>query len=119
VKLALDEPEQAMLRRALDGWSDLVSSSLLRVECLRACARYGADRVARAEAGLRGVSLVPMDDPLLMSAAALEPPGLRSLDAIHLATALSLGNDLGAMYVYDDRLAATARAAGITVEAPG
>lgn len=64
------------------------------------------------------MTLVPLDDKVLLAAAALEPATLRSLDAIHLATALSLGGDLGAMYVYDARLAAAARAAGIRVEAP-
>jgi uncharacterized protein len=61
---------------------------------------------------------VPIDDPVLDLAAGLEPPALRSLDAIHLATALSLGDDLGAMYVYDERLRAAAIAAGLRAEAP-
>jgi predicted nucleic acid-binding protein len=85
---------------------------------VRACARYGAQSAARAEAGLEAVTLVPLDAAVLRDAARIEPAALRSLDAIHLSTALSLGADLGAMYVYDERLAAVARAAGIRVEAP-
>jgi uncharacterized protein len=88
------------------------------VEVLRATARYGPEEVARAAAALNGVVLVPLDDAVLYVAARLEPPTLRSLDAIHLATALSLGPDLGAMFVYDERLAAAARDAGLRVEAP-
>jgi predicted nucleic acid-binding protein len=95
-----------------------VSSALLRVEALRACARYGADEVARAASALAGLALVPLDDQVLEAAATLTPAELRSLDAIHLATALSLGGELGAMFVYDERLAAAALAAGIRVEAP-
>jgi uncharacterized protein len=118
VKLALDEPEETALREQLDGWGGLVSSALLRVEALRACARYGPGRTARAAAGLGAVTLIPLDDRVLDGAATLEPPTLRSVDAIHLATALSLGDDLGAMFVYDERLAEAARAVGVCVEAP-
>jgi predicted nucleic acid-binding protein len=88
------------------------------VEARRACGRYGPRFVARVDEALAGTSLVDLDDAVVEAAARLHPPELRSLDAIHLATALSLGNDLGAMYVYDGRLADAARAAGIRVEAP-
>jgi predicted nucleic acid-binding protein len=118
VKLPLREREHAALRVDLSQWDGLASSALLRVEAERACARYGARFVARVHASLERALLLPLDDTVLDAAAALEPATLRSLDAIHLATALSLGDDLGAMYVYDDRLAAAARAAGIRVEAP-
>jgi predicted nucleic acid-binding protein len=118
VKLALDEPEETALREQLDAWDGLVSSALLQVEAFRACARYGLGPSARAAAGLGAVTLIPLDDRVLDAAAVLEPPTLRSLDAIHLATALSLEDDLGAMFVYDERLAQAARAAGLRVEAP-
>jgi uncharacterized protein len=52
------------------------------------------------------------------AAAKLEPPSLRTLDAVHLASALSLGDDLGAFVAYDRRLAEAAEAAGIEVLAP-
>jgi len=55
---------------------------------------------------------------VLETAATLEPPGLRTLDAIHLASALSLGTDLGAMVVYDERLATAAESNGVAVVAP-
>ena len=59
-----------------------------------------------------------MDDTVLAIARRLDPSELRSLDAIHLATALSIGGDLGALFSYDDRLAAAATAAGLRVLAP-
>jgi len=58
-----------------------------------------------ARARLRGVDLIPIDDAILEVAALLEPPLLRSLDAIHLATARALGSDLGVLITYDRRLA--------------
>jgi predicted nucleic acid-binding protein len=118
MKLPFREAEHTALRRALRGSEGLVSSALLAVEARRAAARYGVLYIARAEKALGGVALVAIDDPVVESAARLEPPELRSLDAIHLATALSLGDDLGAMYVYDDRLAGAAREVGIRVESP-
>jgi predicted nucleic acid-binding protein len=106
------------LRGELSGWDGLVSSALIRVEALRACARYGPEYVSNAETGLDALALVPIDDAVLDDAARLEPATMRSLDAIHLATALSPGDDLGAMFVYDERLAVAARGAGVRVDAP-
>src|SRR3712207_9247842 len=64
--------------------------------------------VPRARALLAGVDLVPMSPDVLEVAADLAPPSLRSLDAVHLATALSLGSALDAFVVYDERLAQAA-----------
>lgn len=89
------------------------------VESLRACARYGPQFVARARAGLAGLAMLPIDDDLLHAAAGLPPPELRSLDAIHLATALSIGDRLGVMLCYDERLTEAARSAGLPVVSPG
>jgi predicted nucleic acid-binding protein len=118
VKLPLSEPQRVELRHALAGHDGLVASALLRVEAERACARYGAVFAERARAALGGVALIPVDEAVISAAATLEPPGLGTLDAIHLATALSLGSELEAMYVYDARLAAAAAAAGIVALAP-
>jgi uncharacterized protein len=96
----------------------LVSSKLLHVEMLRAARRRGPDIVARAQIQLRGVRLIDIDDRVLELAAKIEPTLLRSLDAIHLATAQALGPDLGVIVTYDQRLAAGARALGLPVEAP-
>ena len=72
----------------------------------------------RAEAVLDTVALVAIDDAVLVRAADLVPTTLRSLDAIHLATAHHVREDLDSMIVYDERLAAAAREAGLIVEAP-
>lgn len=95
-----------------------MSSALLRAEALRACARYGAKFVARAEAALERVALIPLDESLLGDAGRIEPPALRTLDAVHLATAAALGGELGVLVTYDRRLGDAARDRGLRVEAP-
>jgi len=62
-----------------------------------------------------GIDFLAIDGAIVAAASRLEPPLLRTLDAIHLATALSLGDDLGALLTFDLRLAAAARAAGLNV----
>ena len=64
------------------------------------------------------VAVIELDAPIAASAAKADPPALRSLDAIHLASALSLGSELEAFVTYDARLADAAREAGLTVVAP-
>ena len=68
---------------------------------------------------LAPLAIVPLDEAVWDTAAAVASPSLRSLDAIHLATALSLGDDLGAFCCYDLRLRADAKDAGLTVLSPG
>jgi predicted nucleic acid-binding protein len=118
VKLALGEDHWEALRTELARWGGTVSSALLSVEAVRACARYGPEYAAQAEAGLRRVALLPIDSAVLASAARLAPLALRSLDAIHLATALSLGVDLGVLIAYDARLLDAARQQGVVVVEP-
>lgn len=64
------------------------------------------------------MTLLPIDDETLEIAADLDPPELRSLDAIHLAATLSLGGELRRMYCYDARLCAVALSRGIDVRQP-
>jgi predicted nucleic acid-binding protein len=118
VKLVAREPETDALVQAVRADASLVSSALAWTEVLRAVRRVAGD-VGRAEAVLRGLALVPIDDGILRSAAALTPKTIRTLDAIHLATALSLGADVSRLVAYDERLARAAREAGVTVAAPG
>lgn len=119
LKLVVVEPESAALQKALARWPDQVSATLLRTEAIRALRRAGMpDRVGSARRLMRGLTLVRIDEPMLDTAADLEPAHLRSLDAIHLAAALSVGPDLGAFLTYDARLAAAAVDAGLVVEAP-
>jgi predicted nucleic acid-binding protein len=121
VKLVLPEAESAALLESLAAWPERVSSELARVEVMRAARRASAGPIAerRAEEILAGLHLLKIDSDILGRASRLGPPALRSLDAIHLASALSLGDDLGAMAVYDTGLATAAAASGMEILAPG
>lgn len=68
---------------------------------------------------MEGVSLLPLDDPILDRATELEPAGLRSLDALHLATALSIRDEIGVFVTYDERLGRAAEGQGLKVAQPG
>jgi uncharacterized protein len=118
VKLVKDEPESAALDAALEAWPRKSSSALLEVEGPRAARRTNPLAYDAARALIGGMELVEIDADIRRAAAALEDPGLRSLDAIHLATALSLGDRCGAFFAYDDRLIAAARAHGLGVTVP-
>jgi predicted nucleic acid-binding protein len=119
VKLVKDEPESAALDTALEAWPRKSSSALLEVEGPRAARRTNPLAYDAARALIGGMELVEIDADIRRAAAALEDPGLRSLDAIHLATALSLGDRCGAFFAYDERLIAAARAHGLSVTVPG
>jgi predicted nucleic acid-binding protein len=119
IKLVFEEPESAALERFLIEWPVRVSSRLARVEVLRAARTVRDATVARhADDVLAAIDLITADARLLVEATEIEPLSLRTLDAVHLATALSLQPDLAGMVVYDRRLSAAARAAGLTVWAP-
>ena len=118
VKLVKDEPESAALDAALEAWPRKSSSALLEVEGPRAARRTNPLAFDAARALIGGMELIEIDAAIRRAAAALPDAGLRSLDAIHLATALSLGERCGAFFAYDDRLIAAARAHGLTVTVP-
>ena len=119
VKLLVREPETVALRRELKQWPRRASSGLLRVELLRAVRRAGLPRaMAGARRQLAAIHLVRLDDSLLDHASGLGPPTLRSLDAIHLASALSLGADLGTIITYDQRMIDGVVALGLPLTSP-
>ena len=119
VKVVVEEAESSALRAFLAaGGARRVSSALLRTEALRAVRHLGPDALATAREGLRRVDLVGIDDRILDVAGILEPRVLRTLDAIHLATALALGDDLDAIVTYDERMLAAAKLMGLTAAAP-
>lgn len=120
VKLVLSEPESEVLFHLLSDYPERVTSALARVEVLRAVGRAGGDEamLQRAEGVLDRLGLVRIDTKVLKAAARLEPGNLRSLDAIHLATALSLEGQLFGMAVYNTCLAKAAEANGVAVLAP-
>lgn len=95
-----------------------VSSALMAVESLQACARYGAGYERAAREWMLGLSLLPIDDRVLDIATEVEPRGLRSLDALHLATALSVREELDTFFTYDGRLGEAAQANGLKVASP-
>ncbi len=117
IKLVRSEPESQALRAELAG-RELLSSVLLSVEGRRAARRYGALAARRARAALATVTLLAIDTQIVEAAGELEPAELRSLDALHLATIISLGEDVERTYCYDARLAQAARALGINVSEP-
>jgi predicted nucleic acid-binding protein len=120
VKLVISEPESEALLGLLSIRDDLVSRAVAVVEVVRA-ARLASDSpeaVTRARDVVRAVHLLAVDLKVLERAAELEPSSLQSLAAIHLASALSLEDELDAMVVYDQRLAAAAMGAGLKVLAP-
>jgi uncharacterized protein len=118
VKLPLREAELEALLAELAGWDGYVSSALLGVEAIRACERYKGNYVTEARAFLEGVALLPLDDAVLDEAASIDPAELRSLDALHLATALSIRSEIGAFVTYDERLGAAAVDHGLAVSQP-
>ena len=120
LKLVLLERETPALIAALSRWPDRISSVLLPIECRRTVLRAGNPPgvTAKLEQELARVSTIRLDEPVQKLAAIIGPPRLRPLDAIHLASALSIGDYPEAFVTYDERLAAAARAAGLSVIAP-
>lgn len=130
-KLVVHEPETTALRAFLDehAGARLVASALVRTELRRAALRFGGrgdvtreqaqEVAAEVTALLRRLDLVRVGYMVLDHAAVQPPTQLRSLDAIHLATALRLGPSLDSVVVYDRRLTDAARAQGLSVVAPG
>ena len=118
MKLVIAERESAALRRYLQDEPDRATCALARVEVVRAVRGYGAPAVTRARHLLERLTLIGVDDTLLDAAAMLDPDVLRSLDAVHLAAAQALGDELTALVTYDGRMAAAAGVLDIAVAAP-
>jgi len=119
VKLIRSEPESDVLSELVGrDWQLMGSSEILAIEVSRAARRAGGDAPARAARLLRAVALVPLTSELCTQACLVGPSELRSLDAIHLATALSVRERLGAIFTYDKRLAQASADAGLRVLAP-
>jgi predicted nucleic acid-binding protein len=119
VKLVVAESESAALREFLAGRPDElpVTSALARVEVVRAMRNLGGAAADAAVAVLAQIDQMPLVDPLL-DAAGAGGGVLRSLDAIHLASATALEDGLTAFVTYDKRLAAAAADIGLPVHAP-
>ena len=118
LKLLVLEDESPALRAWCVAHDSLWSSHLLRTEALRAASRLGIDRAVVDEA-VASVSLILPSSTTYVNAGLAEPSSIRSLDALHLASALELGEDLEGIVAYDDRLIEAARRNSVRVVTPG
>jgi hypothetical protein len=117
LKLLFAEHESQTLEAVLSEWPDLVSSELLEVEMHRAA--YREERsIADCDELLEAVNLVALDAPIRKRARRIGQPSLRAGDAIHLATAASLGSELGVLIAYDHRVLNDAKLEGLPAWAP-
>lgn len=118
LKLVVTERESQALNRHLATADRRSSCALALVEVVRAARKRDAATVQRARALLGGIELIDIDRRMLDRAADLQDGRLRSLDAVHVAAALMLAEDLAELITYDARMADAARAAGLPVSSP-
>jgi predicted nucleic acid-binding protein len=118
VKLVVAAPESAALRRYLRRRTRCASSALAQTEVARAVLHLGPEAERLARDALRRIDLSRINDRVLVGAGALLPAELRSLDAIHLATAQLLGDSLIRIITYDERMADAAHHLNLTVVTP-
>ena len=124
VKLIVTEPESTPLEDELLRWDDIATSEITAIELSRAVARARqepeadvADERSVLEL-LAALSEVPLTDDVRALASTIGPPSLRTLDAIHLASAMTLGADLGGLLTYDVRMQRAAAESKLTIVAP-
>jgi predicted nucleic acid-binding protein len=119
VKLVFEEAQSNGLAHWLADQHDLpkISSELSTIELFRTCRRLHEDTIGARQV-LAGLDLLPMTGDVVEQAALVGPADLRSLDAIHLASALLVIGDLTAFVAYDARLRTAAADAGLVVAAP-
>ena len=119
VKLGKKEAETEALRRSLRGSAFVFTSAISMVEVARAFRRAVPDEADDlTETVLARVDVHALTDAVIAAAARLDPPSLRTLDALHLSTALELRNAITGFVTYDARLAEAATVAGLPVAAP-
>jgi uncharacterized protein len=120
VKLVHAEAESPALRawlgeRAETGW---VSSVLVEIESFRALAQYAPQAAARLHPVLDQIDLIDLSPRVRLLAQTIRPVTIRTLDAIHLGTALSIRRTLTSFATYDNRLLDAAIAAGLPADSP-
>jgi len=120
VKLLFQEPESEALSRWLSAREDLpkVTSQISVVEVVRVCLRLDTAVEPTARSLLAGLDLVPLSATVVDSATHVGSASLRSLDAVQLATALSVRADLEAVVAYDRRLLEAAELERLPVASP-
>ena len=121
VKLVVREAESADLAGWLAANQDqqLVTSTVGRIELVRAASRLSGSDVIRARSFLTSVGLVALSRGVAELAETIGDPALRTLDALHLASAYVLQPDLLALCAYDHRLTDAAVSVGMPVSSPG
>ena len=117
VKLVVEEPESRAMNRWFVESTRVMTSRVGLIETLRASARRDHDPAQREQL-VRDVEVIELSPTISLVAASLLPAILRTLDAIHVASALALGAELDAFVTYDDRMAEAARAIGLPVVRP-
>jgi predicted nucleic acid-binding protein len=120
LKTVFDEPQSPAIRVYMAELDTprFVSSTLLAVEARRGTLRTHPRRLPRVDLALLRVAQIEMDGPVIETASRLPDPMLRSLDAIHLATALQIRDDLDVLLTYDHRMLAAAAAHGLPAASP-
>ncbi|MFT3851146.1 MAG: type II toxin-antitoxin system VapC family toxin [Ilumatobacteraceae bacterium] len=120
MKLVREEAETEALREWLVDRPGVpvVTSELGRIEVLCAARRVGSEALVEARAAVGDVDLVPLDRSVQDVACEIGGASLRTLDALHLASAVLLGDDLTVLVAYDDRLLDAARDVGLPVATP-
>ena len=121
IKLLVEETHSKAFAAFYDDHADAewVSSALLRIEVTRAVTRAMPALLPGARDLLTAFSYIAIDDDIVAAAMSEPGRGLRSLDAIHLATARLLMSELDAMVSYDDGLLRAANEAGMATASPG
>ncbi len=120
VKLVKPEPGSAELVALIEG-TDLhpASAEIAELELLRSVRRHAPDRLERARRILDDLILLPLTRAIRARAVTIDPPTVRSLDAIHLATAIEIRPHLSAVITYDNRMSEAAAASGLPLLRPG
>lgn len=118
MKLIRSEEHSGALASFIATRRALAASAILRAEALRAARRLGPEYVGRARIVFESIRFLQVTDATLEIAGALDPPSLRALDAIHVATARSIVSDLDALVTYDERMIDAARELGLPVATP-
>jgi uncharacterized protein len=118
VKLVVEERESGALRDLLERHPEQLANAIVEVEVVRAVRRAVPDLVPQAQRVVSQLAVVEPTERIRARAALLDPVTLRSFDALHLATALWIGEELDGLVTYDARMAAAAKTLGLVVLAP-
>ncbi|MEX0699708.1 MAG: type II toxin-antitoxin system VapC family toxin [Acidimicrobiia bacterium] len=120
LKMVARETHSAAMRRfAEQNDGNLVSSDLMRTEAIRTARRHSKAALAETRSRLEVLTILSLTPEVFDRAAELDPDILRTLDALHVSSALSLGDELEGFVTYDIRMAEAAAIHGVSVKSPG